>query len=868
MASIFQKRTKLLNAMRSTWFVYLVTVLLSFPVAVVVLALISPLFTPLQAEMAARHCQGILDSHGNSKEANSLELSRLMERYNMSWLYITDGSEKPIIETSRFTPHLENYAMRSTEIKLRNTNYYEAVVALKDGYMLHVGMDLTYPGLPLSALEDIFGFWNMPFRGSVVFAMFVLCAAMNFFVLSKIFLVPLSRFSKDIRNLAGSGNLNLVSFDKLKLASMSSSELWSLKGAIHTLIDSLHQQEKERTSGPGTHSAHISGQQKDSYGSHRDGAYKDGPWRQPSERELQEVSGQSLPKVGTAGGRTHRSTVHALRVLQQSEESFGENITEGVIERFPGLVSGVVFMKGDVLDGKSTADSIVKSAGLKESQLVELKSLNLSPLFDQARTAGKAITIGPMSLARTGLDAIMERLNAQHIVMAPLRHRRRYLGFLLVLTKVALGPDQIRALERLLDQTASVYHGLLMSEAKEEKTWTDPLTRLRNRAYLQEVAVDLTNSIGITSGQSYAIVYFSINAETGNTDANLDNYAICTAGALTHLRDSQLVAKIGDPSKIDYIRAQPLEFALIIRGQNETFYEELCLELGRLLETSLRADRNTCHHLVISLGLSIFPFDAMKGEDVLSKAKQAMVLAEHLAKPSEQSAPANSYRVTLSLSKAKHIPPDFKPQRKYIAVKGELGVLDGAEVIQSMASGGRTGILSVDEGDDGRGNQGRSFILLVSDGKPVGAALGGLVGMDALMEFICTFETGSFTFSEKPNLDHEAPSVKRQPMPSLINSLMDAALASDNYGHARQIVKDLKTFVVANYSDAAWQELIRQEEPGEREQYLIKEVMKLADGKHNLEQIFNRLSYAPTALVWHSTALLANHGLLHYVRVR
>lgn len=850
--------------MRSTWFVYLVTVLLSFPVAVVVLALISPLFTPLQAELAARHCQGILDNNGTSKQANSLELSRLIERYNMSWLYITDGSDKPIIETSRFTPHLESYSMRSTEIKLRDTNYYEAVVALKDGNMLHVGMDLTYPGLPLSALHDIFGFWNMPFRGSVVFAMFILCAAMNFFVLSKIFLAPLSRFSKDIRNLAASGNISLVSFDKLKLSSLSSSELWSLKGAIHTLIDSLHQLERERTGASAASNAGGSGHQKDSHGMKN----LDGPWRQPSERELQEVSGQSLPKVGTAGSRTHRNTVHALRVLQQSEESFGENITEGVIERFPGLVSGVVFMKGDVLDGKSTADSIVKSAGLKESQLVELKSLNLSPLFDQARTAGKAITIGPMSLGRTGLDAIMERLNAQHIVMAPLRHRRRYLGFLLVLTKVALGPDQIRALERLLDQTASVYHGLLMSEAKEEKTWTDPLTSLRNRAYLQEVSADLTNSIGITSGQSYAIVYFSINAESGNTDTNLDNYAICVAGALKHLRDSQLMSKLGDASKVDYIRAQPLEFALIIRGQNETFYEEICLELSRLLETSLRADRTTSHHLVISLGLSIFPFDAMKGEDVLSKAKQAMVLAEHLAKPSEQSGPANSYRVTLSLAKAKHIPPDFKPQRKYIAVKGELGVMDGAEVIQSMASGGRTGILAVEEGESGRGRQGRSFVLLVADGKPVGASLGSLVGMDALVEFICTFETGSFTFSEKPNLDHEAPSVKRQPMPSLINSLMDAALASDNYGHARQIVKDLKTFVVANYSDAAWQELMRQEEPGEREQYLIKEVMKLADGKHNLEQIFNRLSFAPTALIWHSTALLANHGLLHYVRTR
>jgi hypothetical protein len=44
--------------------------------------------------------------------------------------------------------------------------------------------------------------------------------------------------------------------------------------------------------------------------------------------------------------------------------------------------------------------------------------------------------------------------------------------------------------------------------------------------------------------------------------------------------------------------------------------------------------------------------------------------------------------------------------------------------------------------------------------------------------------------------------------------------------------------------------------------------MKMADGKTNLDTIFAVLNYCPTAIVWHATALLANHGQIDYVRQR
>ncbi|NJL71506.1 MAG: hypothetical protein HC888_07745 [Candidatus Competibacteraceae bacterium] len=509
----------------------------------------------MQAETAAYGVKTFISRNG-SQDLNSLEITRLLERYNLSWLYITDGSSKPSAETSRFAPNMVDYPMRSGTINLRGTEYYEAVMALPTGFMIHVGMDCTYPGLPLSALEDLLFFWNMPFRGGTVIAIFILAGAINFIVLSRIFLTPLSKFRQDIDNLAATAAPSLVAFDKIALSPLASSELWSLKKSVHSLFESLgqHERGKERANAAPTAPG------------------KEGPWQNPSENELQAVSDGRLPGVGE---RKARNTVHALKALKQSEENLRRKYYRRSAGRFPGIVSGVVFMKGDVLDGKSTSDSIVKSAGLNTGQLVELQSLNLLPIFEQARTSGKAVNLGPMSLKRTGLDAIMHKLNAQHIVLAPIRHRRRYLGFMLVLTNVALGPDQIRALERLLDQTASVYNSLLLREAKEEKIWTDPLTKLRNRSYLQEVVTDLTTTINVTSGQTYAIAYFSVNSETGSTDDNLDNYALCVAKALSHLKETQHLSKLGDLSKLEFIRAQPLEFALIIRGEKRNLLRRM-----------------------------------------------------------------------------------------------------------------------------------------------------------------------------------------------------------------------------------------------------------------------------------------------------
>jgi GGDEF domain-containing protein len=833
-------KAKILSTSRSGVVVYIFCLLLSLPFAMFAAALITPFFTPMLAEATAYGIKAHINNGNGGHDINSLEAKSLVERFNLSWLYVTDGSTKPAAETARYIPYMTDYPMRSGTINLRGVEHYESVVPLSDGYMLHVGMDNGYPDLPLSAMDDFYLFFNMPFKGLSVLLIFAFSALLNYILLNFILLKPVQAFARDIRQLSETGAPSLVAFDKIKLAPEASSILWQLKGAIHKLLAQIVQTERERDSIKEQTSA------------------KDGPWHQPSPKEVQEMSNPSLPRINAV-----KATVHSLRALKQSEESYGENICEGVMERFPGLVSGVVFMKGDTLEGKSTSSSIVSTAGLRESQIRELRSLNLTHIFDQARTAGKAITLGPMSLKRSGLDALMERLDAHHVVLAPIRHRRRCLGYLLVLTNVALGPDQIRALERLLDQTSSVYHGLLLREAKEEKVWTDPLTDLRNRAYLQEVVSDLTNTIGVTSGQTYAIAYFSINAESGNIDGSVDNYALAVTVALKHLRNSQMAAKLGDLNKLEFIRAQQLEFAVLMKGENESFYEECCLELGRLLETSMRVEKTVQHHLVISLGLAIFPFDALKGEDVLSRAKLAMVYAENLARPDQRGALPNALRVTLSLAKARFIPAEFKPQRKFMAVKGELGALDGAEIIQSVASGNRSGILSV---EDGASN--RNFVLLIADGKPIGAALGKLIGLDALVEFISTYETGSFNFVEKENMDSEVPAIPRQAMPSLMNSLMDAALAADNYTSARHIIKDLKTPVIACYTEAGWNELLAQEQPGEREQHLLKEIMKMADGKTNLDTIFAVLNYCPTAIVWHATALLANHGQIDYVRQR
>ncbi len=105
------------------------------------------------------------------------------------------------------------------------------------------------------------------------------------------------------------------------------------------------------------------------------------------------------------------------------------------------------------------------------------------------------------------------------------------------------------------------------------------------------------------------------------------------------------------------------------------------------------------------------------------------------------------------------------------SIIGSLGATDPSALLQSLAAGHKTGILTVEKRE-------KSFIVSFQQGKPVFARLNKLKGYDALQEFLTTWSDGIFVFRDKAtsqDLDNTCALTK-----PLDRMLIDAALSQDN----------------------------------------------------------------------------------------
>jgi hypothetical protein len=209
------------------------------------------------------------------------------------------------------------------------------------------------------------------------------------------------------------------------------------------------------------------------------------------------------------------------------------------------------------------------------------------------------------------------------------------------------------------------------------------------------------------------------------------------------------------------------------------------------------------------------------------------------------------------LLKAEAVPADFRPSRRLTAMKGDLGVLDSAELLQSIASGIRSGVLVVDDGF------GKAFGMTVSDGKPVDASLGKLTGQDAIVELIVTFDAGSFDFKEV-EIDEM---VRAKRLPPLANMLMEAALAQDYYQASRRVLRRTDQVVVKGPNIEHWREVLGQADVSEREYATMQSLIELldADSSLTLEKMLVRMEQCPTHLKWRCAALLHSYGAIAFV---
>ncbi len=193
---------------------------------------------------------------------------------------------------------------------------------------------------------------------------------------------------------------------------------------------------------------------------------------------------------------------------------------------------------------------------------------------------------------------------------------------------------------------------------------------------------------------------------------------------------------------------------------------------------------------------------------------------------------------------------------------GSLGAIDGAGLLQSIATAKKTGTLTVEDRD-------KSMIVAFSEGRPTNARLGKLKGHDAVTEFLVSWTEGIFVFRDGvANASWDEACALRFPLDKM---LLDAALFQDNSNHIISKQAENRNVIlerVWNF-DALWSELsvhpLRyfDETPVvETDKEKMPRLAALIDGLSTLDEVIKTFDEWPTHMVLKTVQLFIDNRLV------
>jgi hypothetical protein len=193
---------------------------------------------------------------------------------------------------------------------------------------------------------------------------------------------------------------------------------------------------------------------------------------------------------------------------------------------------------------------------------------------------------------------------------------------------------------------------------------------------------------------------------------------------------------------------------------------------------------------------------------------------------------------------------------------GSLGAIDTAGLLQSFATAKKTGVLSIE-------NRGKAVLIAFNSGKPTHARLKQLVGQDAVVELLVSWQEGIFVFRDKVAADDFDDNC--QLSASLDRMLLDAALAQDQ---VNQILSQLPSghnaiLERAPNFDPAWTQLAptalkyMDDTPvKDKEKAMIVKLAQLLDGLSTLGEAMNAIENFPGHVVVKAAQLLLDLKLV------
>jgi GGDEF domain-containing protein len=777
---------------------YALLMLPIMPLAWVMANFVVPEATVFQATEIARTVANEL----NNKEVGEFGILQVMHKENLAWCYYCSDQGKLLSVTRSFAPPLGDFENRSRAVVLGDIHYYEAVTEIQPGTYLHVGIRQTP-----SILSDVSS-WTV-IGGSLV--LYFLSVAL----LELVVVQPVLHTNRLLAKSQESGTLDRTVLEKERSSWLITAEAAALIDHFYLWLAREEQSKK---------------QEEDK----RQIDWK--RWKQVQTSKAAQEQEQDFRPVSAIVQLVDTDWEKSLDA-QTSSDTFVKQFLEGLKASLPQAADSLVFLRVE----KDNRLLISHHFWPRGEQLTLLQDFSQR----QVSTSGnvRTIDIGPLSLRRMGQELLVNRTAIRRVVFVPLTYQSRVLGFigLFCPQEDLLKPNDVHSIQRLTERVSPFLFRLILREEAAIEQWTDKLTGLRNRLFLQNFLTNLCMTQGAGDAERpFALLFFvaeSAKEPFATLTAEMQDSFVQEMSKLV----SHVVGQTAHVKEKQVVRFQQHTFACVIAPAVESAANELAERAQKTFQEA-RPRLGILARYNLHVGFSVFPFHARSVDDLIAGAQSALDYAEES---------------NMAVAAAAAVPSGFTPQRRS-AMVGELGVLEASTLLQSINTSQKTGLLSVDGGVN------RVFLAAFNEGKLTHAQLGPFNGMDAAVEFIVHFKTGKFKFNQTAT----AAEIPAAATPSMERCLMEAALAEDNLNMARKGLQGKSNIVVrAIDNPEGWEAVAQNKDITDKERQAMKEICQYATGNETLDQIWRRFENMPTHMKWQASYLLVTNKLVEEVKL-
>lgn len=780
-----------------------------------------PYMTPYYGETVAKEIAKEL----KGRVPSNAETLEIIHDYGLVWLFLTDNQGAKIEATAAYSAPTRRIPKKSKSIIIRSKKYFDAVVPFGNKAYLHAGFPNDSNAIKLSITSMSSLVRPVPF-GSMLFFVLTMFAII-FIVCESIASLSASLLGSTIDKLTALVNTKYTIDDVRKSIKLTwaTSEFRAIGSSLFILMRQVSEVMEKKNKAEELEEKKREKRRKQA--------------RLSATGTFEKQHPSSVQETGVFGLQVER-----VLITSTSSYDFASKLLDSVNTIFGDIVEYAAFLKIE----ENGEIKIEKEFGFGSEGVELLRRIDHKELTDERSMSKRSIEIGPMQIKRLGFEHLARQFAIANIIYLPLHVRGKGVAILAIFVdqKKQLKPERVRSLENFRDKVTSIYAQITEKEELEDERWLDPVTGLGNMTYFKElmpVVLERTREQSTSGTFTIAFVGLDFSAPDLVRFPNEMRQRWLTEVGQVLARvlpvSKRLVPERGANTFL--CRYQDDIIACVIEGMDIS-YNMTQIEGIQTVLHSRQQWAGGITKIPFSIATATYPNDGNTTEEMVRSVDRTLSYIQEMLGGS-------------GLFNAKDVPADFTPKAS-TEIAGTLGVLNAADLLQSIAASENTGILQVED------ELGQQFTCTWREGQPMNATLGSFQDMNAVAEFVITFKAGQYNFHQRKPTQAEMDAQSK--LHSIEYCLMEAALYEDKMNAALKVIPNAGIIVRTINNTEGLEKLKNESDVTPEEISVVYEIGKLGTSGAPLEAIFKKLDHIPSFVKWRSAALMVEHGLLEW----